>query len=167
MVLGGDSETGDFFTSTAVGWLLRLLFFPSGILSLLLIGLILHRGNNKRVKGDDAGERDGKGGKEKMIFSALEKELERMCNGLAVGKQRQKDLELCGRIDSSSCGYCLGEGGDSFGYAQLPCGHFHHVQCVRRALRLRIFKCADCGDAIVNFDAIMWSMGRGATPHTV
>lgn len=160
MTLGGDLHTGEFFNSSAVGWLLRLLFFPSGILSLLLIGLLLDRRCQRMsaktsTSDDEHDEHDERSDSDKLFAAELEKELERVCYGLKIGKQRQKDLELCGRIDSTSCGYCLGEGGGCFGYVQLPCGHYHHTQCVRRALRHKLFKCADCGDAIVNIECAL------------
>lgn len=157
MTFGGDLHTGEFFNSTAVGWLLRLLFFPSGILSLLLIALLLDRGPGKATakastSDDECNEHSDS---DRSFPAGLEKELERICNALKIGRQRQKDLELSGRIDSASCGYCLGEGGGCFGYVQLPCGHFHHAQCVRRALSQKLFKCADCGDTIVNVECAL------------
>lgn len=170
MSLGGNLETGEFFNSSAVGWLLRLLFFPSGVLSLILIGLLLERGSRKVGANANTGDVDPDRQSEdveKAFVAELERELERMCNALKIGKQRQKDLELCGRIDSSSCGYCLGEGGGCFGYVQLPCGHFHHAQCVRRAFGLRLYKCADCGDIIVNVECALRNLRNGQGRHTV
>lgn len=78
----------------------------------------------------------------------MEEDIERICSSLKVQRMVQRELEKCGRIDSNSCGYCLGEGVDS-GYVKLPCGHYHHRSCVKFALRKGIIKCADCGDCIV------------------
>lgn len=153
----GGAKDGLFFDSSPVGWLMRLLFFPSGVISLFLIILLLKRAQvnskDERTLRNEAEDRD-------QSSAALrpkrmdDKRVRRLLDSLRIDRRRQKELQLSGRIDENSCGYCLGEGPLSLGYVQLPCGHFHHGHCFRRALRMNLIRCADCGDRIQGNDKL-------------
>lgn len=163
-----DDRDVAFFDSSAVGWILRLLFFPSGVITLLLVVFLFKR--TQQGHGGDVGVRE----KREVSLSAksgahfavpkidFDREIERVCSSFKIDGQLQRDLELCGRLDSNSCGYCLGEG--TFGgYVKLPCGHYHHRSCVRQALCMGVTKCIDCSDAILNVENFVETLGKGST----
>lgn len=165
----GDDRHGLFFDSTAMGWFLRLLFFPSGIITLILVLFLLKRGQqDHRVDGQTGQESEmylSTGSDYRVSIPKIDydREIEQICKSLKVERHLQRELELCGRLDSNSCGYCLGEGCFG-GYLKLPCGHYHHRSCVRQAMRVGLVKCIDCGDSIINVEKLVDNLTRVRRP---
>lgn len=148
----GGPNDGPFFDASPMGWLMRLLCFPSGIITLILVVLLLKRSPTSNANGKN-GHADCRSGRQGSRVP--EKHLRRIFDSMRLARQRQRELELSGRIDENSCGYCLGEGPKTLGYVQLPCGHFHHGHCFRRALEMGLMRCADCGDHIPDLDTVI------------
>lgn len=142
-----NEDSLSFFDSSAIGWLMRLLFFPTGIISLALAVIFLKRGprtadNEKNVK---------KAARLRIRESSLRRlrsdEVKRVCKEYALPRKRQADLEKNGVLDGYKCGICMG-GETKKRYLQLPCGHFQHTICMNDALEQDLATCPECGWSI-------------------
>lgn len=141
------AEATGFFENTAVGWLLRLLFFPSGIVSLGLAVFFLKRGP---VSPDNEGNVKKAGRlrlRENTLRRLQSEEIIRVCKEYALPRKRQADLLKNGVLDGYKCGLCMG-GDQKKRYLQLPCGHFHHAECMNDALEQDLATCPECGWSI-------------------
>lgn len=142
-----DSGNFGYFNDTAVGWLMKMLFFPSGIISLGLALFFLARkapeaSNEKNIK---------KAGHLLLQDNSLRRlnsdEIHRLCKEYALPRKRQVELQKNGVLDGYKCGLCIG-GDVKKKYLQLPCGHFHHVYCLEDALEQDLATCPECGWSI-------------------
>lgn len=144
-------STTRIFDNSALGWLLSLLFFPSGIISLALIVVLLKRGDMKTAE-EEQKDKIMRAGRlkiqsEKTVRKLRGEEIQRILLEHRVERGTQRELEKSGKINSETCGYCMGSGVGN-PYIHLPCGHFHHARCVKSALEQNLSACADCGFCI-------------------
>lgn len=141
-----ESTFDAVFGRSAVAWFLQLLFFPSGLVTVMVMIAILKR-SEYQLREDD---KISKAGRLQQRTSSLRRlrddEIEKVCKEYRIGMREQSALQRDGTIQANSCGVCMGTG--TGGYLQLPCGHYAHVRCMRQALQQDIATCADCGFSV-------------------
>lgn len=132
-----------FFDDSATGWFLRLLFFPHGLIPLLLaIYLLTHRrpvDNQATIK--KAARLRIRDGSLRRLHSH---EIKQLCNTYSLSKKAQNALVKDGVLHPSTCGLCLGNACKTR-FLQLPCSHYFHVRCLQEALEQDLASCAECG----------------------
>lgn len=136
-----------FFDPSPVGWLMRLLFFPTGIISLTLTIIFLMRGS----RGLDNEKNVKKAGRLRLREGSLRRlrsdEIKLVCKEYMLPRKRQADLEKNNVLDGYKCGLCMG-GQTKRRYLQLQCGHFQHTVCMNDALEQDLATCPECGWSI-------------------
>lgn len=148
-----ESKFDTVFGTSAVAWFLQLLFFPSGLVTVMAMIAILKR-SKYQIRED---EKITKAARLQQRTSSLRRlrddEIEKVCSEYRIGMREQSALQRNGTIQENSCGVCMGIG--KGGYLQLPCGHYGHVRCVKQALQQDIATCADCGFSVKSiFDIV-------------
>lgn len=143
-----EAEAQETFGHGPTAWLLRLLFFPSGIITLTLLLIVLRRHEST---GEESSKIKAAGRltiREGGLRALRPDEIKRVCTEYAVSSRRLGELEKMEQGDGigSICGFCLDI--QKYKLLQWPCGHIHHAKCVKEALQQDIATCADCGWSI-------------------
>lgn len=137
----------EFFDASAVGWLMRLLFFPSGIISLALALFFLSRKPQEFSTENNVKKAAHLRLQDNSLRKLYSEEIHRLCKEYGLPRKRQLDLQKNSVLDEYKCGLCIG-GDIKKKYMQLPCGHFHHVHCMKDALEQDLATCPECGWSI-------------------
>lgn len=127
----------EIFDKTAVGWVLRVMFFPSGFVCLLLVLILLKR---SEVNGKN---KDKEGVVKKAARYRQNKSSGRRLSECEIERVMEEYLTRRRGQEEGQCGICLGR--LKWFCIQLPCGHYHHGVCMKEALRQDVTTCADCG----------------------
>lgn len=128
----GHASSEKLFDASAVGWLLRLLFFPSGLVTLSFAVFLLRRA----PRAPEAAVRQA-------ARLRLEGTLRRLRPDEVARVCEQYALPRAARLAHDACPLCIGGGSGRF--AQLPCAHVMHVGCLRDALKQDLATCPECG----------------------
>lgn len=128
-------------------WIVSLFVFPSGIISVIIMLLIVRR-SEKPLKRAEENVKKAAGLRIQVstLRRLREDEISKVCKQFQLSSRRRAELQRAGKIDKYSCGMCMGEGRGAF--LQLPCGDLHHVGCMKRGLQQDLATCADCGFSV-------------------
>lgn len=130
-----------YFDTSPSGILMRLLFFPSGLVTLLVVIMLLRRlPTEEDPKVKKAARLRLSDGTQRRLSAD---EINRVCAQYAITRGNQASMEKEGSLKKDECPLCMSGGTGRF--AGLPCGHYMHLECLKAALEQDFANCPECG----------------------
>lgn len=135
---------GQAFDTGPLGWLLTVLFYPCGVLGLVVALYFQFRTDLDAEDARKVVRRTEDVGAELGGRRALSRgEIKRFCSQHLICHSKQVELEEGGELTDTTCLMCLDAPTKRGRYwIEFPeCGHRYHASCVRESLEHDVSRC--------------------------